>query len=387
MQKLQDPFHITFRYLHFAAIWPLLVEALIGGVLFQATANTLDNLMRKVFIRLLSSHRDNKKVLGSRKGPSTEVFGAILELTNPRARISRSLGRAHVFSPLGEFIWYIAGSNELDHIKHYIPIYTKFSNDGRTLNGAYGPRIFHPERCAGISHPTDQWQRIINLLRERSDTRNAVIQIFSNSDATNNNKDVPCTCTLQFALRGAKLHLHVHMRSNDVVLGLPHDVFAFTMLQEVAARELGKELGRYTHSVASLHLYDDTPQAKTRSIAQRFLEEPLPDEISMPPMPKGDPWPSLRMLIAAEKSIREAEAEWRYVDALDPYWNDLIVLLRAHATAKLPDSDQQLRSMTSELASSVYHVYMLDRAERKSANRSATKDMFKEYAEDGTGSS
>ena len=65
----------------------------------------------------------------------------------------------------------------------------------------------------------------------------------------------PCTCTLQFLARGVKLDLIVYMRSNDVIKGLPHDIFCFTMLQEIAARRLSLEPGIYKHCVGSLHLY------------------------------------------------------------------------------------------------------------------------------------
>ena len=37
--------------------------------------------------------------------------------------------------------------------------------------------------------------------------------------------------------------LVVHMRSNDVFMGFPHDVFAFTMIQEILANDLGVKLG------------------------------------------------------------------------------------------------------------------------------------------------
>ncbi len=215
------------------------MEKTQGVSLFHASAHSIDTLMRKVFRRLLSSSRSNTKVWGSRKGSSTEAYGALLELTNPRARISRSLGRAHMFSPLGELVWYLSGSNQLEQIIHYIPKYKNYSNDGTSLSGAYGPRIFEVDRRINSHNPTDHWQRIIDLLIKRGDTRNAVIQIFSNSDTYADNKDVPCTCTMQFAVRGKRLNLHVHMRSNDAVLGLPHDIFAFTMMQEIAARETG----------------------------------------------------------------------------------------------------------------------------------------------------
>jgi thymidylate synthase len=48
---------------------------------------------------------------------------------------------------------------------------------------------------------------------------------------------------MQFIVRREELHLFVCMRSNDAFMGLPHDVFAFTMLQELVARLIGCELG------------------------------------------------------------------------------------------------------------------------------------------------
>lgn len=214
--------------------------------MFHASEESLDDLMRAVFEQLLA-RRGNFQVASS-KGSSTEIFGALLELRNPRARLSRSFSRAKAFSPLGELFWYLSGSDSIDFIKHYIPIYPKFSNDGIKANGAYGPRIFGPngdKKAAGKS----EWDRVIGKLKKNPGSRNAVVQVFANRDDRKRNKDKPCTCTLQFAVRNNRLLLHTHMRSNDAFLGLPHDIFSFTMLQEIAARELGVGLGIYTHSV------------------------------------------------------------------------------------------------------------------------------------------
>ena len=45
------------------------------------------------------------------------------------------------------------------------------------------------------------------------------------------------------------------MRSNDLWLGFPYDVFQFTCLQVRMAMELGLDIGTYTHIAGSLHLY------------------------------------------------------------------------------------------------------------------------------------
>jgi thymidylate synthase len=46
------------------------------------------------------------------------------------------------------------------------------------------------------------------------------------------------------------------MRSNDIWMGFPYDVFSFTAMQCLMAMELGLGIGTYTHIAGSLHLYE-----------------------------------------------------------------------------------------------------------------------------------
>ncbi|PCJ89716.1 MAG: thymidylate synthase [Hyphomicrobiales bacterium] len=346
--------------------------------MFHASEDSIDDLMRAVFKKLLARRGTNEVV--SSKGKSTEIFGALLELRNPRARLSRSFSRAKAFSPLGELFWYLAGDESLEFIKHYIASYPEFSNDGVKINGAYGPRIFGlgtEKMKAGKS----QWDRVINNLKERPGSRNAVIQIFANSDDKPRNKDKPCTCTLQFAIRNKQLLMHTHMRSNDAFLGLPHDLFSFTMLQEIAARELEVGLGTYTHSVTSLHLYHDRiatknlPTNNSATKAQAYFDEGLHDFVPMPEMPSGNPWRSINIVKKAEKAIRLGDVEYQNSMELDQYWSDLIELFRIHKIFKELDKQANGRSVErpqlrriveiKNRISPVYGIYILGRLEKK----------------------
>lgn len=347
--------------------------------MFTRSASNIDDLMRIVFAQLLSGSKKNDKVV-SRKGTCTEVFGALLELTNPRARLGRSSARGRIFSPLGELFWYLSGSDALEQIQYYIEGYDQFSDGGRTLNGAYGPRIFTPQRMLCAGRQGDEWQRMINTLREREGSRNAIIQIYSNSDGAKNSLDIPCTCTLHFVIRRKRLQLHVHMRSNDAYLGMPHDIFAFTMLQEIAARELGIEIGVYYHSVASLHLYDDNEHHRSRTMAQEYLDEGLHDIVPMPAMPQGDPWSSIQILLEAEREIRIGNLEHETPSGLDPYWQDLITLLRVYAAGKHRD-DKGREDLLSRISHHEFRLYILDRMAKRRTSSSATKDLF-ETADD-----
>nr|WP_244571309.1 thymidylate synthase [Mesorhizobium carmichaelinearum] len=282
--------------------------------------------------------------ISPRKGDAREVIGAKLTLLNPRARFSRAETRAVLFSCLGEFMWILSGSDNLAHIEYYIPRYRNFSNDGRTLRGAYGPRMFG-------GNPS-QFNEIAAAISENADSRQNVVQIFKRDDLNDGNKDVPCTCTLQFFKRQNRLHLLVSMRSNDAFIGLPHDVFCFTMLQEIMARKVGCELGEYHHVAGSLHLYD-----KNRAKVRQYFGEAVQSRLAMPPMPVGDPSDAISKLIALESQYRTESIRDFSTDGLDPYWADLARLLMAKRlfTERKVGAMRQIRR---EMSSRVYDAYI-----------------------------
>src|SRR5262249_49928360 len=153
--------------------------------------------------------------------------------------------------------------------------------------------------------------------------------LFDGQDISGDHKDVPCTCTLQFLVRGGALDMFVTMRSNDAYKGLPHDVFAFTMLQEMMARDLGCSVGRYKHAAGSLHLYE-SDQKKVDS----FLEEAWQDVVEMPPMPAGSSRGAVQILRTVEANIR-AGADVNAAElGLDGYWADLVRLLQVYSLTR-----------------------------------------------------
>lgn len=358
--------------------------------MFYASQDSLDDLLRAVFKQLLTG-RGNFEVASS-KGRSTEVFGALLELKNPRARLSRSFSKAKAFSPLGELFWYLAGSDSVEFIKHYIPIYPKLIKDEVRANGAYGPRIFG-DMASKKRDGNSEWDRVIRTLRKGSGSRNALIQIFGNSDAVDGNHDKPCTCTIQFVIRKGRLLMHTHMRSNDAYMGLPHDIFTFTMLQEIAARELEIGMGPYTHSVASLHLYHDSeatedhPPNTSMSGAKANYREGFHEARPMPEMPLGDPWPSIEQVKIAEQAIRDGNIDYTAPTGLASYWKDIIELFRIYKMfedmRKRGDDRttewQELRRIvtTTKEISPIYELYIRDKLQRKLQRRqSSVQDLF-----------
>lgn len=307
----------------------------------HVVADSLDDLLRKVYGRLVRKN----DVVAPTKGNNVEEFGSLLTLKNPRARLSRTETKGTVFSCLGEFIWYMSGSDSLEFIQHYFKDYKKYSDDGVTVYGAYGPRLFDK---GGIN----QLEYIVEKLKENSASRKAVIQLFDAGDVVEDHKDVPCTCTLQFVVRKNRLHLQVNMRSNDAFKGLPHDVFSFTMLQEFLAVTLGLGLGQYHHTVGSLHLYTEDIEK-----AELFLKEGVQDDVPMPGMPIGDPTAGITALKEAERMIRRTRTMPDLASELPIYWQDLIRLLAIYSAG----SAREIVAIKNEMSSRTYENFIRKR--------------------------
>ena len=158
-----------------------------------------------------------------------------------------------------------------------------------------------------------------------------------------------------------------YMRSNDAYVGLPHDIFAFTMLQELIARSIDAELGSYHHMAGSLHLYD-----KKRALASAYVDEgcqPTVD-IAMPRMPTGDPWPGLNQLVSAEALIRTTGSAQSIEMPPDDYWADLVRLLIGYRLLS-DDKVKDALKLRAELKSNLYGIYFTRLKDRKQKKKNS----------------
>jgi thymidylate synthase len=315
------------------------------------SADTFDDLLRRVIGKLLKSTLH----VTPTKGPAADLNGVLLQLTNPRARLSLTERRGVIFGCLGEFLWYLSRRNSLRFITYYLPEYESASDDGRTVHGGYGRRLFS-------TRGHNQVGNTLALLKKHPDSRRAAIQLFDAADIASAHADIPCTCTMQFLIRRRRLDMFTFMRSNDVYKGLPHDIFAFTMLQELMARSLDVELGTYKHAVGSLHLYDED-----RERAKEYLSEGWQERVVMPAMPVGDPWPSVRSVMRAERAIRTGQAFDLATLRVAPYWSDLVRLLQIFRCFRdrVPRAISLLRK---QMSSRTYDVF-IEQKKRKASER------------------
>ena len=116
-----------------------------------------------------------------------------------------------------------------------------------------------------------------------------------------------------------------------------------------------------------MHLYDDH-----RSDAQRFVDEGYQARIEMPPMPTGDPWPAIGVVLDAERRIRAGDLFDANLPGLNPYWSDLIRLLQIFFS----DDEVYIETLGGNMFFQRYRPYIMSRipawCDRTSARREVT---------------
>lgn len=115
-----------------------------------------------------------------------------------------------------ESYWILTGDDRVATIAPYNKNISQFSDDGVKFFGAYGPKIM------------DQIGYVVSKLLNDRDTRQAGLTIWRENPPKT--KDVPCTVTMFFYIRKDKLQVSVFMRSSDAWLGIPYDIFNFSMV-------------------------------------------------------------------------------------------------------------------------------------------------------------
>ena len=207
-----------------------------------------------------------------------EIINAITVIEDPTRCILKSpIRKLPMRYMVGELLWYLSGNPNLSAIQLYTSAWDRMSDDGVTVNSNYGHKIQHALE-SDWDVPFDQMKMCEELLRKDPNTRQAVIHIKGPRNVIEKpTKDLNCTVCLQFFIRDGKLCMTTYMRSNDLWMGFPNDVFQFTCMQIYLAMRLNVGLGTYTHIAGSLHLYERDYQKSIENkgaVECKKVEEP-----------------------------------------------------------------------------------------------------------------
>jgi thymidylate synthase len=119
----------------------------------------------------------------------------------------------------------------------------------------------------------DQLQNVLNLIRTDPTSRRIFMTAWNPLDL---HRTVlpPCHVSVQFYVRDGRLSCHMYQRSCDVFLGLPWNIFSYSVLTELLAKMSGYVSGDLIISFGDVHVYSDHMEQ---------IKEQLKREIYVPP--------------------------------------------------------------------------------------------------------
>lgn len=153
----------------------------------------------------------------------------------------------------------LSGRNDVAFPAFFAKNIKNYSDDGKTLHGAYGERW----RSA---FGTNQLRLITEELTRNPESRRCVLQMWDCSTtgksdlmtAMSGGKDVPCNTHCYFDARGGRVNMTVCCRSNDIVWGAyGANAVHFGFLLEYIASVVGLPAGEYRQFSNNYHIYTD----------------------------------------------------------------------------------------------------------------------------------
>jgi hypothetical protein len=162
------------------------------------------------------------------------------------------------FFHLMESMWMLAGRNDVAFVARYASRMQTFSDDGKTLRGAYG-------YCWRYRFGYDQLELIAHRLRKDPTNRRQVLTMWDpevrHGDLQNqSSKDLPCNTHIYFVIdHSGKLDMTVCNRSNDIVWGcMGANAVHMSYLMEYMAAKIQCQIGKYFQFTNNLHGYIET---------------------------------------------------------------------------------------------------------------------------------
>lgn len=174
---------------------------------------------------------------------------------------------------IAEQMWFLMGHKNLAFLQRFTKIWDDFAEANNCVESAYGYRW---RKHFG----RDQIGGLVELLKEDPSSRHGVILMWDPGDDGLANgikkKNVPCPYTFTAQIMGGKLCLHLIIRSNDMMLGNPHDVAGFALLAYFLAQKLSVEVGMITVSISNAHVYDIHFDQAKEIISREVTQAPIP---------------------------------------------------------------------------------------------------------------
>lgn len=167
-----------------------------------------------------------------------------------------------------EWIWQEM-SNKVKWLQdRNVKIWNEWERSDGTIGKAYGYQLAN--KSPGVK--LNQVKNVINQLINNPGSRRIMTSLWGVNDLDDMALQ-PCVWATNWKVVGGKLSLHVKQRSADVALGLPFNVYQYSLLHRLMAETVGLELGNMYWSIDDAHIYHRHMNNLMRQVQQDVSKE------------------------------------------------------------------------------------------------------------------
>jgi thymidylate synthase len=208
-----------------------------GNAMEIAVDNTIDAW--KEALRCVKNHGKDFKDADGRS--CRELLGVLITIKNPTRNVDKPIQIMR-----GYDAWVYPDKDELAAImlhKHYAYGY----------DYSYGPRIFNHNGTHDQLH-----QFVFPLLEQNNESRKAGIGLYDVSlDSFCTNPHLPSLIYVHFKIVNHELHCTSIIRSCDLFMGLPANMYQLSLLQDYTAKHLRLNIGPLNLFCCSAHMFHE----------------------------------------------------------------------------------------------------------------------------------
>jgi thymidylate synthase len=181
-----------------------------------------------------------------------------------------------------ELLWfYVHRTSDVTYLRdNNVKIWDEWTREDNTIGKAYGYQLGKEiitnvrQVSGGIRYDIrNQVDILIDGLKNNPASRRHIISLW-NIDDLHDMVLYPCVWNSQWLIKGGKLHLIVQVRSNDVALGQPFNVFQYYVLQRMVCQVTGYELGTLTFNINDCHIYSRHEEGLLEQISREPFKAP-----------------------------------------------------------------------------------------------------------------
>ena len=169
-----------------------------------------------------------------------------------------------------EMYWiYIMQSNKVKDLQDMgVHVWDEWCKEDGTIGPAYGAIVAKP--TFGYKN---QLEYVVETLKKDPNSRRVMMNLWD-IDSLPEMALTPCCYNLLFNILDGKLYMQLNIRSSDVALGLPFNIFQFQVLHKLIAHECKVEPADMIVMISNLHYYD---RHEEKLLNQLDYDELFPD--------------------------------------------------------------------------------------------------------------